>query len=163
MRKKTGIFHIEWDEYDNSESLDAESKSIFEKARDVSQKAYAPYSRFKVGAAVLLENGEIVLGSNQENAAYPNGICAERVAIFAAATQYPNNKIEKIAVAAYNERKERFVGGAPCGSCRQAILEYEVRQKSPIQVIITTEGEKIIVFNKVEDLLPIAFSKKELE
>ncbi len=163
MTKKTITLYIEWDEYESAESLDTESKLLLEKARNISRKAYAPYSRFKVGAAVLVENGEIILGTNQENSAYPDGLCAERVAIYAASTQYPNMRIKKIAVAAYSEKNERFVGGAPCGSCRQALLEYEVKQKSPIKVINVMKGEKIIIFNRVEDLLPVAFSKKELE
>jgi len=102
------------------------------------------------------------LGTNQENAAYPDGLCAERVAVFSAKTQFPGVKIKKIAIAAYNDEKGEFVGGAPCGSCRQAMLEYEVNQQTPFQVIIATEGKKIIVFKSVEDLLPVSFSKKNL-
>ena len=163
MIKKTGGVKIEWDEYENSDSLDSESKLLFSKAKDISRSAYAPYSQFQVGAAVLLENGKIILGTNQENAAYPDGLCAERVAVFAASAKYPDIKIMKIAIAAYNVKKGRFVGGGPCGSCRQAMLEYEIKQQAPVKVIIAIESDRILVFNKVEDLLPIAFSRRELE
>lgn len=124
--------------------------------------AYAPYSHFQVGAAVLLDNGIIVTGSNQENAAYPSGMCAERVAIWAAGAQYPGRKILKMYITARSAHKTVDKPVPPCGACRQSILEYEVRQKSPIEIWFTGETGPIWKTDSLQNILPLIFDGSEL-
>lgn len=142
---------------DNYSELSSDDQLLVEKAYSVAKNAYAPYSNFHVGAAVLLNSGEIILGSNQENAAFPSGICAERVALFYAGANFSNCEIVKIVIVA----KGNFLPAdkilSPCGSCRQVMLESEMRQKTPFQVILVSENGKTIIFNKAQDLLPFAF------
>lgn len=135
---------------------------LLEKAQKISENAYSPYSKFQVGAAILLENGEIICGTNQENAAYPSGLCAERTAIFWCAANFPNQKIKKIAIAARPESKNYFVPVTPCGSCRQSMLEYEVKQNTDIQLLMQAENGKIYLIPSVATLLPLQFSAKNL-
>jgi cytidine deaminase len=132
-------------------------------SRQMTTQAYAPYSGFYVGAAVLLENGEIVLGSNQENAAYPSGLCAERVAVFAASAKYPNIRIKAIAISGNSKSHNIDHPVTPCGACRQALLEYEVKQEVPFKVYLSGHSGKIYVIDKVQDLLPLSFTSKELK
>jgi len=149
--------HIDFTEYDSIDELDPADKALIEKASDALLQAYAPYSNFKVGAAILLDNGEIILGNNQENAAYPTGLCAERVALFFAGANYPATKIKTIAVSA---RSGKFMIKdvlTPCGGCRQAIAEYEVKQQSPIRIIMTSEKGKVLVAESIDALLPLKF------
>lgn len=149
--------NIEFTEYNSVEELPAEDQTLVEKAIESTLGAYAPYSNFKVGAALLLDNGEVILGSNQENAAYPSGLCAERVAIFAAGANYPASKIKTIAVTA---RSDNFIIGealTPCGGCRQAIAEYEVKQGQPIRIVMAAENGKILVADSIDVLLPLKF------
>ncbi|MGZ4091056.1 MAG: cytidine deaminase, partial [Bacteroidia bacterium] len=113
--------------YDSIEDLDNSDKELLERAKEATLSAYAPYSNFYVGAAVLLENGSIVTGTNQENAAYPSGLCAERVAVFSASSLYPNTKIKAIAVSARTKNKKLIMPLSPCGACRQSMCEYEVK------------------------------------
>ena len=128
---------------------------LAEKALSATEDAYAPYSAFHVGAAVLLENGEVVTGSNQENAAYPSGLCAERVALFSANTQYPESKVLAIAIAAMTGGKQ--VGMiAPCGGCRQVMQEIENRFHHPMTVLLYG-AEKVYVIDNAASLLPISF------
>src|SRR3970040_2580316 len=108
--------------------------SLMEQAVAIRKKAYAPYSKFRVGVAILLDNGKIVLGSNQENAAYPSGLCAERVAIFYAGSVYPEAKILKMAITAASDTNKTTTPIPPCGSCRQSIAEYETKQHTPIEI-----------------------------
>src|SRR5436190_18229438 len=112
--------------------LPTEVQSLMEQAVGVRKNAYAPYSKFRVGAAILLDNGKIVVGSNQENAAYPSGLCAERVAIFQAGAIYPDAKIEKLALTAASDVNVTSTPIPPCGACRQSIAEYELKQDYPI-------------------------------
>jgi cytidine deaminase len=107
-----------------------EIQSLMNQAIEISKNAYAPYSKFRVGAAILLDNGKIVLGSNQENAAYPSGLCAERVAIFQAGAIYPDAKIVKLAITAASDTNPTLSPIPPCGACRQSIAEYEFKQNS---------------------------------
>lgn len=123
----------------------------------VREKAYAPYSKFSVGAAVLLKNGTVVTGNNQENAAFPSGLCAERVAIYQAGAQYPDEKITKIAISAASQNKPLTSPIAPCGACRQAIAEYEQKQQTPIAIFFMGESGKIIKVKSLEELLPFGF------
>lgn len=148
--------------FDSPDELPVEVKNLMEKAVQAKNNAYAPYSKFKVGAAILLENGAIVTGNNQENAAYPSGICAERVAIWKAASEFPTQKINCIAVSASSSSQITKEPVAPCGACRQTMLEYELNQENKIEVYFMGELGKVIKTNSVTDLLPIAFDKSFL-
>lgn len=159
MQKKQLIIDIL--EYDNASDLNAEDNELLEKAKKITNNAYAPYSNFKVGAAVLLENGEIITGSNQENAAYPSGLCAERVALFWANSQYPDVAVKSIAIIAQKNNKFIEKPVAPCGACRQVILETENRFKKDIKIILAS-SDKISVFENAHSLLPINFDKDAL-
>lgn len=145
------------------EDLDLESKYLAHKAKDVSTHAYAPYSRFQVGAAVLLEDGSIVTGTNQENAAYPSGMCAERVALYAAVSQHPESVITKIAIVARRKGAKELMPATSCGPCRQVMLEFEVRQGKPIEIIMQNQDHKWIKAPSAESLLPFSFTHASLE
>ncbi|WP_298479522.1 cytidine deaminase [uncultured Maribacter sp.] len=148
--------------YDSIEELWLGDKELMQLAILAREKAYAPYSSFNVGAAVLLENGKIVTGSNQENAAYPSGLCAERVAVFYAGANYPGIKIEKIAITAASINYVVEKPAAPCGNCRQAISEYEVKQKAPIALLLMGEKGKVLKCDAIADILPLAFTSNYL-
>ena len=126
--------------FDNVNELPNEALSLMQKAIEARGKAYAPYSNFNVGAAVLLENGEVVTGNNQENASYPSGLCAERTAVYYTGSQFPNSKIVRIAISAGSKKNQTTKPIPPCGACRQAIAEYEIKQESPIEIYFM--GEK---------------------
>ncbi len=149
--------------YKNKTELSAEAQQLFEKAREVLKKAHAPYSRFKVGAAVALQNGDIICGNNQENAAYPSGLCAERVALFYAAAQYPDQKIKSILVIAESEKGDLNCRVSPCGACRQSIAEYEQKQGSGIEIIFMHDAEAFLSCQSIKDLLPLGFDSDSLE
>ena len=133
-----------------------------QEAKNAINSAYAPYSHFQVGAAILLANGKVVIGNNQENAAYPSGMCAERVAVWSAASRYPDVVIKKIAIAVKSKNQEIDQPVAPCGACRQSLLEYEVKQKEPIEVFFMGEIGKVIKANSLKDLLPFSFDQSFL-
>ena len=135
---------------------------LMQKAIEARENAYSPYSKFKVGAAILLENGEVVVGNNQENAAYPSGLCAERVAIFQAGSIYPNVKIKTIAITATSENYVVNTPIPPCGACRQSISEYETKQASPIEIYFMGAKGAIMLSDSISDLLPFSFDKKHL-
>ncbi len=143
-------------EYDNIVELPEIDRKLVLQAREASRNAYAPYSNFKVGAALLLDNGESVTGNNQENSAYPSGICAERVALFHANANFPDNKVKILAVTACNKNGLTTDPVKPCGTCRQAILETEARFNQPIKIILDGR-KKIQVLEGVESLLPLSF------
>lgn len=145
------------------EELDLESKYLTHKAKDAANHAYAPYSKFQVGAAVLLEDGTIVTGTNQENAAYPSGMCAERVALYAAIAQYPEGKIMKMAVVARRKTSKELVPATPCGPCRQVMVEFEVRQQKPLEVVMQSQDHHWVKASSAESLLPFSFTKASLE
>lgn len=132
-------------------------KTLFDKAKFVRDKAYAPYSNFWVGCAVLLENGEIVTGSNQENAAYPSGLCAERTTIFWTSANYPDVKMKKLFVIGAPKDAISSVAIPPCGGCRQAILEYEAKQKDQIEIYFASLDGEILKAKSIRDLLPFSF------
>jgi cytidine deaminase len=132
------------------------------RAREARDDAYAPYSEFKVGAAVLLSNGEVVIGNNQENASYPSGLCAERVAVFQAGAKYPGVAIMKIAIVAGSAIKTSNKPAAPCGNCRQAIFEYENRQEKPIELLLAGTSGEVYKCPSVHSLLPLAFGSQFL-
>ncbi len=139
----------------NYEELNSDEKKIIEEAKCASQNAYAPYSGFKVGAAVLLDNGEIVTGNNQENVAYPSGLCAERVAMFHACSVFPQAKIKSIAIAAFfnGDFVEKI---SPCGACRQVLVEAEKRSENPIKILMFGKNE-ILSVESIKELMPLAF------
>jgi cytidine deaminase len=145
------------------EDLDLESKYLAHKAKDASTHAYAPYSRFQVGAAVLLEDGSIVTGTNQENAAFPSGMCAERVALYAAVAQHPDRVITKIAIVARRKGGKELMPATSCGPCRQVMLEFEVRQGKPIEVIMQNQEHKWVKAPSAESLLPFSFTHASLD
>jgi len=148
--------------FDSIEELSNIIKDLMNKAIEAKKNAYAPYSNFKVGAAFLLEDGTIVTGNNQENAAYPSGMCAERVAIWKVSSEYPNLKISKLAITASSSTQLTKEPVAPCGACRQTLSEYELKQDDKIEVYFMGEVGKVIKTNSVLDLLPIAFDKSFL-
>lgn len=145
--------------FENFEELPNEIQHLMNSAIAIRKKAYAPYSKFRVGAAILLDNGEIILGSNQENAAYPSGLCAERVAIFYAGANYPDAKILKIAISATSDVNVNKTPIPPCGSCRQSIAEYESKQESPIEMYFMGEIGAIYKSDSLKNLLPFSFDK----
>jgi cytidine deaminase len=145
------------EEYESKDQLGQEDQELVKKAEQAALGAYAPYSRFNVGAAILLESGETVLGSNQENASYPTGTCAERVALFAASANYPSTKIKAIAVVAQPTEVKVDEVLTPCGSCRQVIAEYEVKQKESIRIIMAAENGKVLIADGIDPLLPLKF------
>lgn len=145
--------------FDAVEELPTIVKGLMDKAIQAKQNAYAPYSKFKVGAAMLLEDGAIITGNNQENAAYPSGMCAERVAIWKASSEFPHKKILKLAISASSSSHILKEPVAPCGACRQTLSEYEIKQKDKIEVYFMGEVGQIIKTESVLDLLPIAFDK----
>ena len=147
--------------YPLAECSDIEKKLIAA-AKHATEKSYAPYSNFKVGAALLLENGEIVTGNNQENAAYPSGLCAERVTIFYANSVYPDQKIEAIAIAAWTNNTFTKDAITPCGGCRQVLLEAENRFSAPMRILMYSE-EGIYVVNTIKTLLPLSFGDEQLK
>ncbi|WP_035645480.1 cytidine deaminase [Flavobacterium sp. ASV13] len=148
--------------YSGIEELSEEIQDLMSQAVEIRKKAYAPYSQFKVGAALLLDNGKIVLGSNQENAAYPSGLCAERVAIFHAGSIYPEAKILKIAITAASDTNQTTAPIPPCGSCRQSIAEYEIKQDTPIEIYFMGEIGEVYKSASLKNLLPFMFDKKFL-
>ncbi|MEQ8907637.1 MAG: cytidine deaminase [Vicingaceae bacterium] len=151
--------HLEYTEYTSLNSLPKLDQKLLYKAIEASKNAYAKYSNFQVGAAVLLNNGEIVIGSNQENAAYPSGLCAERVALFSASSQFSIAKMETLAIYASDAMgKEEPV--SPCGACRQVMMEYELKQGQSIRLLLLSEKGKVWEFESVKELFPFAFVLK---
>lgn len=159
---KTLIITSTLEVYDTVDELPQDIQDLLEYAVEARNHAYAPYSKFKVGAAILLENEEIVTGSNQENASYPSGICAERTAIFYAGSKYPNVKIKTMVLTAKSMNRMVITPIPPCGSCRQAIAEYEVKQESPIEIYFMGESGKVVKSNCLKELLPLIFDNSYL-
>lgn len=154
---------ISYEEFNDSSELNEADALLLNEARKVTVDAYAPYSNFHVGAIALLENGEKVVGTNQENASYPVGICAERVLLGSAATLFPNVAIKTMAIS-YNSKEVKSDHPiSPCGMCRQALLEYETRTEKPIRIILSGQEGKVFIINTVKYLLPFAFTKSELK
>lgn len=147
---------IAYIEYESIDQLEAQDRKLAEAAIEATEGSYAPYSGFNVGAAVRLDNGEIIKGSNQENAAYPSGICAERTAMFYAAAAYPENAIEAIAVTASQNGILCGNPATPCGACRQVMAQYQTKGGKPMAIILVG-GKKIWKFDRVDDILPLIF------
>ncbi len=144
--------------YASVEKLPKADQILMAKAKEAVENAYAPYSHFKVGAAVRLSNGKIILGNNQENAAYPSGLCAERVAIFQAGALYPQAAVKAIAICCQSVLKPVLEPVTPCGACRQSIAEYESRSGVPIRLIMTGQKGSVYVANSIHTLLPLLFN-----
>ncbi|MDO5616819.1 MAG: cytidine deaminase [Cruoricaptor ignavus] len=150
--------NIKYDYFSSVEELSEIEKTLFEKAQEARQSAYAPYSEFLVGCAILLENGEIVTGSNQENAAYPSGLCAERTTIFWTSANFPKEKILKLFVIGAPKRDEKSsIVVPPCGACRQSIAEYESKQQQDIEIYFASLNGEVCKTNSIKDLLPFSF------
>lgn len=143
--------------YPNWESLQTVDKSLVNKAFEAMEKAYAPYSKFKVGAALLLEDGQIIQGNNQENIAYPSGLCAERVALFHAGAQFPGIAVDLICIVAKGDLMPISQLLSPCGACRQVMLESENRQNKPIRIILVNQDNRTMCIDSVQNLLPFGF------
>lgn len=148
--------------FDNLEELPESVFILMEKAVIARKKAYAPYSNFNVGAAILLDNGEVITGSNQENASYPSGLCAERTAIYYAGSQFPEAKILYMAITAGSKKNKTKKPIPPCGACRQAIAEYEIKQDTPIEIYFMGETGAIAKSKSLSNLLPLVFDKSVL-
>ena len=148
--------------FENVNELPKDVSFLMEKAIEARNNAYAPYSNFYVGAAILLDNAEIIIGSNQENASYPSGLCAERTAIYYAGAKYPNTKILKMAISAGSIIKKTSEPIPPCGACRQAIAEYEIKQDTPIEIYFMGKSGKVIMSKSLSNLLPLVFDKSQL-
>ncbi len=160
IKRDVSIYYYE---VDDISLLPADEQELMNQAREMTHDAYAPYSAFYVGAAILLENGLIVKGNNQENGAYPSGLCAERVAAFAASANHPGVAMKKIAVSARSNRLVVKDPVSPCGACRQVLLEYESLQQKPLKMLMGKENGKILVIEKISDLLPLSFSGMNLK
>ena len=158
---KTISFSSELESFEHESELDEDFQLLVSKAREVCENAYAPYSQFKVGAALLLKSGAIVTGSNQENSSYNSGLCAERVAFFAAGAQHPSDEILKAAVVAQKGGSLKSEA-SPCGSCRQVMLEYEFNQGQPIEILFNWQG-RMVKSNSVANLLPFNFNRHSLK
>lgn len=146
----------QWDE------LSAEQQALIQVAKEQTNHSYCPYSHFHVGAAALLGNGEIIRGCNQENAAYPSGLCAERSALFAAGAQYPDQPVVRLAIACFTGGHFTKEPGSPCGACRQVMTETEHRYGGKMEVLLYGENETF-VFSSAADLLPLVFVKENLK
>ena len=150
------------EQFKNIEDLDSESKYLVHKAKDATLHSYAPYSKFHVGAALMLEDGTIVTGANQENASYPLCMCAERVALYNAATLHPDKRITKLAVVAHKKNHKELTSATSCGACAQVMLEFEYRQKKTFEVIMLGPDDQWLKCSSVSALLPMGFTKDSL-
>jgi len=149
--------------FENSQELPQTEQELLQTANEALEHAYAPYSRFRVGAAILLANGLVLKGNNQENAAYPSGLCAERVAFFAAGANYPGVAILKVAITAASMDFASDHPVAPCGACRQSMLEYEMNQSEPITVLMRGLSGKTFRTVGIRQLLPLFFHEEGLK
>lgn len=156
MSKKQKL-EIQYEIFESLAELPAEIQDLMHKAQEARENAYAPYSHFKVGAAIRLSSGTITIGNNQENAAYPSGLCAERVAIFYAGAKYPKETVVAMAISARSQNRILNQPIGSCGACRQSMAEYEQKQKSPIAIYFMGETGKIVKVASVMDLLPLGF------
>ncbi|MDP4130008.1 MAG: cytidine deaminase [Bacteroidota bacterium] len=154
---------ISVDVYADCHELETADAQLLDLARKATVDAYAPYSRFRVGAAVRLANGKMLTGTNQENASFPAGICAERVALSAASALYPGIGVTDLAVSFFHEEGKNDRPISPCGICRQTLTEYEIRAGQPIRLILGGSAGEIFVLTSAADLLPFAFTSSEIK
>ena len=158
----TEQYHFAFELYESSDDLNTQDSFLLSEARAVTQFAYAPYSNFNVGATARLVNGEIVTGTNQENASYPAGICAERVLLSSASSQYPGIAIEAMAISYHNLKGRSDKPVSPCGICRQTLTEFQQRTQHPIRIILSGMEGPVQVIENAEFLLPFCFGSKDL-
>lgn len=156
--KRESVIH----QFNQIDELNITAQNLLLKAKDAAKNAYAPYSKFNVGCALLLENNEIILGNNQENIAYPSGLCAERTAIFYAGANYPTVPIKMMAVTAFANGYEVNQPVMPCGACLQSISEFELRFSKPIEIILQGNSGPIYLAEGIKTFLPFQFFIKEL-
>jgi len=156
-------YKFSFEVYESISDLNDEDQWLLSEAREVTQHAYAPYSNFQVGAIARLANGEIVAGSNQENASFPVGLCAERVLLASAASLFPKVPIDTMAISYHNNNGESNHPISPCGMCRQALNEYEQRVKHPIRLILGGLEGKVYIIEKADMLLPLSFNAEDLK
>ena len=159
---KENKIEINYKVYDNIDELPEEDLLLLNKAKEITKQAYAPYSNFYVGAAAKLVNGQIVTGTNQENASYPVGLCAERTLLASASAIYPGVAVEAMAVSYQSDNGNSNQPIAPCGMCRQYLQEYEIRVSKPIRLILGGTEGKIFVFEKASQLLPLGFTSDDM-
>jgi cytidine deaminase len=162
-KMKIRSIQLSIEEYDSMEDIPQADRQLIELAEQDIKKAYVPYSHYRVAAALRLSNGEIVRGTNQENAAYPSGLCAERVAMFYAKSKYPDASIEHIAIVAKSDEFVINEAVSPCGACRQVMAEYEIQQGKDIRVIMKAEKGPVLAVNAINELLPLMFHAEELK
>lgn len=155
-------YEFSYEVADDISQLNSDDAALLNQARSVTAQAYAPYSNFRVGAAARLSNGDLITGTNQENASYPVSICAERVLLGNAATQYPGVAIDTLAISYATDNQSSDHPISPCGMCRQALLEYENRTHQPIRLLLSGQSGKIYIIHTTSSLLPLAFTGEEL-
>jgi cytidine deaminase len=159
--EKVGIA-ISYEYYKNFNELEEADQALCSKAQEALQSSYSPYSGFKVGTAIRLKDGQIILGSNQENIAYPSGLCAERVALFSIGSSYPDTEIESMAITAFTDRFEITKPVTSCGACLQVMAQFELKQQKPISVLFYCLDGEIIKVPNVKSLLPFGFIEDRL-
>ena len=148
---------------DSMQDLPTLEQTLLKKAIEAAKTAYAPYSSFNVGASILLNNGEIITGSNQENVAYPSGLCAERVALFAASANYPGVPVKTIAITAISDNIDIGALLSPCGACRQVMVEYEHKFNQSIRLLLKGDTNRVYVVSSIGDILPFSFNSDKLK
>ncbi len=159
---KESKFEFNYKVFESIDELPEDQKHLLEKAREITASAYAPYSNFQVGAVAKMANGEIVVGSNQENASFPAGLCAERVLLSSVSSLYPRIPVETVAISYKSEHVKSDHPISPCGICRQSLQEYESRVNHPIQLILGGITGPVYVIDSASRLLPLAFTSEEL-
>jgi cytidine deaminase len=156
-------YHFEFEIYDSIDDLSEDDKWLLDEAREVTQHAYAPYSRFQVGAVAKLSNGEIISGSNQENASFPAGLCAERVVLASISSLYPKMAIESMAISYFNHNGESNHPITPCGICRQSLQEFKDKTKAPLRLILGGMHGKVYIIQDAGMLLPLSFTSQDMQ
>jgi len=154
---KKELIQIEYNTYNTIEELSFDYQKLWESALEARSFSHSPYSNFTVGAAIELENGEIITGTNQENASFPAGLCAERTAMYRAGIQAPDQKFKKIAIAASRGDSDQLASAPPCGGCRQVMLEFEKRHQEGFEILFTDAEGKFVLLNSPTDLFPFSF------
>lgn len=165
LQMKSKKYSFTYEEFESIADLQEADAKLLKKARLVAEKAYAPYSHFYVGAAALLTNKKVVTGTNQENASYPVGICAERSLLYSSAALFPNVAVQTMAISYHNHNQntKSNIPISPCGMCRQSLLEYETLWKQPIRLILSGKEGKVFIINSANHLLPLSFTGENLK
>lgn len=154
---KKDLIQVEYKKYDSIEELSSEYQELWKSALEARQYSHSPYSNFTVGAAIELENGQIITGTNQENASFPAGLCAERTAMYRAGIQAPDQKFKRIAIVASRRDSDLLSSAPPCGGCRQVMLEFEKRHQKGFELLFTDADGMIVLIDKPTDLFPFSF------